>query len=119
MLGFPFQEANLASKGESWSWSTPEAQLELEVSKAQQLAEVEVKKFKQMTGPGAQHHQGPGCGGAGDAGESGGGVQVWACVDVCACAGVSWHHVWNQEDRARNTSTSREMSGTDRGGGEN
>lgn len=25
------------------------------------------------------------------------GVQVWACVDVCACAGVSWHHVWNQK----------------------
>lgn len=94
------------------------AQLELEVSKAQQLAEVEVKKFKQMTealgpstirdlavaGPEMQVRVGEG-------------VQVWACVDVCACAGVSWHHVWNQEDRARNASTSREMSGTDRGGG--
>lgn len=91
------------------------AQLELEVSKAQQLAEVEVKKFKQMTealgpstirdlavaGPEMQVR----------VGEK---VQVWACVDVCACGCVSWGHVGNQEDRAREANTSREMLGTER-----
>ena len=85
------------------------------MSKAQQLAEVEVKKFKQMTealGPSTIRDMAV----AGPemqvrVGER---VQVWAGVDVCACGCVSWDHVWNQEDRAREANTSREMSGTER-----
>lgn len=64
------------------------------MSKAQQLAEVEVKKFKQMTealGPSTIRDMAV----AGPemqvrVGER---VQVWACVDVCACGCVSWDHV--------------------------
>lgn len=62
------------------------AQLELEVSKAQQLAEVEAKKFKQMTealGPSTIR----------DLAVAGPEMQV----SVCVC--VSWARALNQEGK--------------------